>query len=151
MDLSQAGVFTLSFPFQYGTVVCRDAVQLKIHTFFSTLVPFSRGEHHIWAVRQWRCHRYLLLHARDSVPIYMVFQAPKRIKRMWKKFTKSKKEFSSCLFELAPDTFQHHQVIWSTTYLLLRFHLIWVSSLLTAWAGSARWSYGSYKNCVKMV
>ena len=41
---------------------------------------------------------------------YMVFQAPKRIKRMWNKFTKSKKEFSSCLFELAPDTFEHHQV-----------------------------------------
>ena len=52
MDLSQAGVFTLSFPFQYGTVVCRDAVQLKIHAFFSALVPFSRGEHPIRAVRQ---------------------------------------------------------------------------------------------------
>ena len=35
---------------------------------------------------------------------------PKRTKRIWKKMTKSKREFSACLLELAPDTFQHHQL-----------------------------------------
>lgn len=55
-----------------------------------------------------------LLHARESVTIHGV-PPPKRIKRIWKKLTKSKKEFSSRLFELAPDTFEHHQVLCSTS------------------------------------
>ena len=38
-----------------------------------------------------------LLHARDSVPIHGV-PPPKRIKRIWKKLTKSKKDFSSNLW-----------------------------------------------------
>ena len=34
-------MFTLSFPFQYGTVVWRDAVELQSHAFLSALVQFS--------------------------------------------------------------------------------------------------------------
>ena len=58
-----------------------------------------------------------LLDARDAVPIYGV-PPPKRIKRIWKTVTTSKKEFSKSIFELAPDTFEHHQV------LLLSIHYI---------------------------
>ena len=50
-----------------------------------------------------------LLHARDSVPLYGV-PPPKRIKRIWKKVTTSKRDFAKRIFELAPDTFEHHQV-----------------------------------------
>ena len=35
---------------------------------------------------------------------------PKRTKRIWKKMIKSKHEFSARLLELAPDTFQYHQL-----------------------------------------
>ena len=62
-----------------------------------------------------------LLHARDSVPIHGV-PPPKRIKRIWKKLTKSKKDFSSRIFELAPDAFEHHQVLCSATPFWLPFH-----------------------------
>ena len=62
-----------------------------------------------------------LLHAKDSVPIHGV-PPPTRIKRIWKKLTKSKKEFSSYIFELAPDAFEHHQVLWSATSFFLSFH-----------------------------
>ena len=50
-----------------------------------------------------------LLDGRDSMTFHGA-PPPKRIKRIWKKITKSKKEFSTRLFELAPDTFQHHQL-----------------------------------------
>ena len=50
-----------------------------------------------------------LLHARDSVSLYGV-PPPKRIKQIWKKVTTSKRHFSKRIFELAPDTFEHHQV-----------------------------------------
>jgi hypothetical protein len=36
--------------------------------------------------------------------------APKRIKSVWKKTTRSKFSFSQRIFDLAPDTFQHHQL-----------------------------------------
>ena len=82
-----------------------------------------------------------LLDARDSVPLYGV-PPPKRIKRIWKKVTTSKKDFVKhiCIFELAPDTFEHHQVhvhIW--LHILLGFFTN-SSTLLfhTAWIGSKR-------------
>ena len=67
-----------------------------------------------------------LLHARDSVPLYGVLMPPpKRIKWIWKKVTTSKRDFAKRIFELAPDTFEHHQVgvhIW--LHILLVFLLI---------------------------
>ena len=65
-----------------------------------------------------------LLDARDAVPINGV-PPPKRIKRMWKTVTTSKKEFSKRIFELAPDTFEHHQV------LLLSIHYIFFTFALS--------------------
>ena len=80
-----------------------------------------------------------LLDARDSVPLYGV-PPPKRIKRIWKKVTTSKRDFAKRIFELAPDTFEHHQVdvhIW--LHILLGFFTN-SSALLfhTAWIGSKR-------------
>ena len=50
-----------------------------------------------------------LLEGRETIILHVV-PPPKRTKRIWKKMTKSKREFSARLFELAPDTFQHHQL-----------------------------------------
>ena len=65
-----------------------------------------------------------LLNACDALPIYGV-PPPKRIKRIWKTVTTSKKEFSKRIFELAPDTFEHHQV------LLLSIHYIFFTFALS--------------------
>jgi len=50
-----------------------------------------------------------LVDGRPTITLHGV-PPPKRTKRIWKKMTKSKREFSACLLELAPDTFQHHQL-----------------------------------------
>ena len=41
---------------------------------------------------------------------FMVFHLQNASKHIWKKMTKSKHQFSSHLFKLAPDTFQRHQL-----------------------------------------
>jgi hypothetical protein len=64
-----------------------------------------------------------LLHARNAVPLCGV-PPPKRVKRIWKKVTTSKKEFSKCIFDLASDTFEHHQVLLhSIHYIIFTFAL----------------------------
>ena len=50
-----------------------------------------------------------LVDGRPTITLHGV-PPPKRTKRIWKKMTKSKREFSARLLELAPDTFQHHQL-----------------------------------------
>ena len=50
-----------------------------------------------------------LVDGRPTITLHGV-PPPKRTKRIWKKMTKSKHEFSAHLLELAPDTFQHHQL-----------------------------------------
>ena len=50
-----------------------------------------------------------LLEGQETIILHGV-PPPKRTKCIWKKMTKSKREFSAHLFELAPNTFQHHQL-----------------------------------------
>ena len=50
-----------------------------------------------------------LVEGRPTITLHGV-PPPKRTKRIWKRMTKSKREFSARLLELAPDTFQHHQL-----------------------------------------
>ena len=50
-----------------------------------------------------------LLEVQETIILHVV-PLPKQTKRIWKKMTKSKREFSARLFELGPDTFQHHQL-----------------------------------------
>ena len=49
------------------------------------------------------------LEGRETVILHGV-PMPKRTKPIWKNISKSKREFYACLFKLAPDTFQHHQL-----------------------------------------
>ena len=49
-----------------------------------------------------------LRQAHKTVKIHGV-RPPKRIKHTWKKQMKTKLQFTQHIFELAPDTFRHHQ------------------------------------------
>ena len=63
-----------------------------------------------------------LLDAGDSVPLYgHGVSPPKQIKIIQKKVTASKKEFIKRIFELAPDTFEHHQVV---LHMYISFHIL---------------------------
>ena len=71
----------------------------------------TTSPHSFWitedSVKMYCIHPYLLKFSQDSW-----CSSPKRIKHtnIWKKQTKTKLQFTQRIFELAPDTFQHHQL-----------------------------------------
>ena len=104
-------LFSMLFqPFLFG-----NSTNKKIIVFIYLLRSFGRLKGGVFRTSiaivnfLWSSN-WIFPNAKDSVPLFGV-PPPKIIKRIWKKRIKSKKEFSSSIFELAPDTFQHHQVL----------------------------------------